>query len=182
MYVATVPNRGSSPAVLLRESYREGGKVKTRTLANLSRLPAHAIDALRRSLKGEPLLSADSAFERVESWHHGHVEAVLSAMKRLQFESLLGSRPSRERDLVVAMVVGRIIEADASKSSKLANTRWWDTTTLPQLLNLGPADEDELYAAMDWLLGRQESIENKLAARHLSKGAQVLYDLSSSYS
>jgi hypothetical protein len=181
MYIATIPNRGSPPAILLREGYREGGKVKTRTLANLSKLPEDAIDVLRRSLKGEPLFSPATAFEQVESWHHGHVDAVMRTIKRLRLEPLLGSRRSRERDLVVAMIVGRIIESDNNKNSKLANTRWWDVTTLPQMLDLGETDEDDLYAAMDWLLDRQETIEKKLAARHLSGGALVLYDLSSSY-
>ncbi len=181
MYIATIPNRKSPPAILLREGYREGGKVKTRTLANLSKLPEEAIDVLRRSLKGEPLFSAATAFEQVESWHHGHVDAVMRAIKRLRLEPLLGSRLTRERDLVVAMIVGRIIESDNNKNSKLANTRWWDVTTLPQVLDLGETDEDDLYAAMDWLLDRQEAIEKKLAARHLSQGALVLYDLSSSY-
>jgi transposase len=182
MYIATIPNRGSPPAILLREGYREDGKVKTRTIANLSRLPSHAIEALRRSLKGEPSFAPETNFERVDSWHHGHVDAVLGAMKRLRFESLLSSRRSRERDLVVAMVVGRIIEPDANKNSKLANTRWWDITTLPQMLDLGDnTDEGDLYAAMDWLLDRQERIEKKLATRHLKDRGQVLYDLSSSY-
>jgi transposase len=181
MYIATIPNRNSPPAILLREGYREGGKVKTRTLANLSKLPDDAIDVLRRSLKGEPLFTLATAFEHVESWHHGHVDAVVRAIKRLRLESVLGSRRSRKRDLVVAMIVGRIIESDNNKNSKLANTRWWDVTTLPQMLELGDTDEDELYAAMDWLLDRQEAIEKKLAARHLSEGGLALYDLSSSY-
>ena len=181
MYIATIPNRSSPPAILLREGYREGGKVKTRTIANLSKLPSATIEVLRQSLKGEPLLSPTTAFEQVESWHHGHVDAVMRAIKRLRLETVLGSRRSRQRDLVVAMIVGRIIESDSNKNSKLANTRWWDVTTLPQVLDVGSADEDDLYAAMDWLFERQEAIENKLAARHLSEGGQVLYDLSSSY-
>ena len=181
MYIATIPNRNSPPAILLREGYREGGKVKTRTLANLSKLPDDAIDVLRRSLKAEPLFTLATAFEQVQSWHHGHVDAVMRAIKRLRLESLLGSRRSRKRDLVVAMIVGRIIESDNNKNSKLANTRWWNVTTLPQMLELGDTNEDELYAAMDWLLDRQEAIEKKLAARHLSEGGLALYDLSSSY-
>jgi transposase len=181
MYIATVPNRTSPPAILLREGYRENGKVKTRTLANLSRLPPDAIEGLKRALKGEAAWSPGVAFEQVESWHHGHVDAVLSAMKRLRLESVLGSRRSRQRDLVVAMIVGRIVEPDNNKNSKLANTRWWDVTTLPQMLELGNPDEDDLYDAMDWLLDRQEAIEKKLAARHLSDAGHVLYDLSSSY-
>jgi transposase len=181
MYIATIPNRHSPPAILLRESYRQGGKVKTRTLTNLSHLPAHIIELIARSLKGEQFVSTSTAFEEVGSWHHGHVDAVMQAMKRLGFESLLHSRRSKERDLVVAMVVGRILEPDNEHSSKLANTRWWEITTLPTILDLAGSDEDDLYAAMDWLLDRQEEIEKKLAKRHLKEGGLVLWDLTSSY-
>jgi transposase len=177
MYVARVPNRSSPPAILLRESYRENGKVKTRTLANLSKLPGQAVDLLKRWLGGERFVSTDEAFSCVDSWHHGHVQAVRDAMNRLGFERLISSRRSRERDLVIAMVAARILAPE----SKLATTRWWSTTTLPRMLEIGDADEDELYAAMDWLLDRQQGIEAKLAKRHLSEGALVLYDLSSSY-
>lgn len=166
---------------LLRRSYRQGGKVKNQTLANLSHLPDDIIELIRRSLKGETFVSVPDAFDKVESWHHGHVDAVLRAMKRLGFEQLIGLRRCRERDLVVAMVAGRILEPDNNKNSKLANTRWWNITTLPAVLGIGDADEDELYAAMDWLLERQDRIEKKLAARHLNEGGLVLYDLSSSY-
>jgi transposase len=181
MFVATIPNRKSPPAILVRESYRENGKVKTRTLSNLSHLPKYIIDLIRRSLKGEKFLSIDDDFERVESWHHGHVDAVHRAMKRLGFECLINARRCKERDLVVAMVMGRILEPDNEKNSKLANTRWWDTTTLPSMLNLDGVDEDDLYEAMDWLLKRQERIEKKLAHQHLTEGGMVLYDLTSSY-
>lgn len=181
MYIATVPNRKSPPAILLRESYREDGKVKSRTLANLSRLPEDIINLIRRSLKGQKFLSIEDDFQQVESWHHGHVDAVLLAMKKLGFERLISTRRCKERDLVVAMVVGRILEPDNEKNSKLANTRWWDITTLPSILGLEGANEDDLYNAMDWLLDRQERIEKKLAARHLDNGGFVLYDLSSSY-
>ena len=181
MYIATVPNRKSPPAILLRESYRENGKVKTRTLANLSHLPNSAIDLLRRSLKGEKFVSIDEDFEKVDSWHHGHVDAVLRTMKRLGFERLISNRRCKARDLVVAMVVGRILEPDNEKNSKLANTRWWEITTLPSMLNLDGVNEDDLYAAMDWLLSRQETIEKTLAQRHLTDGGLVLYDLTSSY-
>jgi len=177
MYIATIPNRNSPPAILLREGYREGGKVKTRTLANLSRLPPEAIDALRRVLKGEKLVHANDAFEAVTSLHHGHVQAVLDAMRRLGFVHIIASRPSRQRDLVLAMVAARILEPD----SKLGTTRWWHITTLPTLLGVSDADEDELYDAMDWLLDRQPFIEKKLAARHLHNDGMALYDLSSSY-
>ena len=179
MYIATVPNRASPPAILLREGYREGGKVKNRTLANLSKLPPEAIEAIRRVLKGEQLVSTDELFDIVEggSPAHGNVEAVMTAMRRLGFNGLLCSRPSRQRDLVVAMIAARILEPQ----SKIATTRWWSSTTLPDMLGIGDANEDELYEAMDWLLERQDHIEKKLAARHLEKGGLALYDLTSSY-
>ncbi len=177
MYIATVPNRGSPPAILLREGYRQGGHVKTRTLANLSKLPPEAVAALRQVLKGETLVRAHDAFEAVASLHHGHVQAVLDAMRRLGFANLVASRPSRQRHLVLAMVAARLLEPD----SKLGTTRWWNLTTLPTLLGVSDADEDELYAALDWLLKRQPLIEKKLAARHLHNDAMALYDLSSSY-
>jgi len=178
MYIATIPNRNSPPAILLRESYRENGKVKSRTLANLSKLPAEAIDVLRRSLKGETLFSTDS-FEIIEdgSPAHGHVDAVTTAMRRLDFSKLICSRRSPQRDLVVAMVVARILEP----KSKLATTLWWADTTLPEMLDVSDADEDDLYDAMDWLLERQGGIENKLTDRHLKNDALALYDLTSSY-
>ena len=179
MYIATIPNRSSPPAILLRESYRVGDKVKSRTLANLSKLPAPALEALRRTLRGEELVSAEDAFEIVEggSRFHGHIVAVLTSMKRLGFFELIASRRSTERDLVVAMVVARILEPQ----SKLATTSWWANTTLPETLAVGDADEDDLYDAMDWLLERQDSIEKKLAARHLDNDGLALYDLTSSY-
>lgn len=178
MYIATIPNRNSPPAILLRESYRENGKVKSRTLANLSSLPPQAIDILRRSLKGEDLVSTD-AFEIVEdgSPAHGHVDAVMTAMRRLDFSRLICSRRSRQRDLIVALVAARILEP----RSKLATTAWWADTTLPEILDVSDADEDDLYDAMDWLLERQGHIENKLARRHLENNALALYDLTSSY-
>ena len=178
MYIATVPNRKSPPALLLRESYREKGKVKTRTLANLSCLPPQSIDILRRSLKGENLVSTN-AFEIVENGSpaHGHVDAVTTAMRRLGFSQLISSRRSRERDLVVAMVVARILEP----KSKLATTLWWEDTTLPETLEVSDANEKDLYDALDWLLERQNRIENKLASRHLKSNALALYDLTSSY-
>ena len=178
MYIATIPNRNSPPAILLRESYREKGKVKNRTLANLSSLAPQSIEILRRSLKGENLVSTD-AFEIVEdgSPAHGHVDAVLTAMRRLGFSGLICSRRSRQRDLVIAMVAARILEP----KSKLATTLWWSDTTLPETLEVSDADEDDLYDAMDWLLERQSRIEDKLASRHLNNNALALYDLTSSY-
>ncbi len=177
MYIATVPNRASPPAILLRAGYREDGKVKNRTLANLSQWPPQKIDLLRRLLRDEPLAPAAALFDVAASAHHGHVQAVRTTMQRLGFDALIAARPSRERHLVVAMVAARILEPD----SKLATTRWWHTTTLPADLGVSDADEDALYEAMDWLLGRQARIEQKLAARHLRVGGFVLYDLTSSY-
>ena len=165
--IATLP-----PRSCLRESYRVGGNVRKRTLANLSKLPMDAVDAIRRILKGEKLVSVEVAFKIVEngSRHHGHVDAVLSAMRQLGFEKLVGSRHSPERDLVVAMVVARILEPQ----SKLATSQWWHTTTLPEILGVSDAREDDLYAAMDWVLKRQEVIEKKLAARHLHNDGLAL--------
>ncbi len=177
MHIDVVPNRNSRPAVLLRESYREDGKVKKRTLANLSALPADQIEAIRGILRGEKLVPVANLFEAVSSAQHGNVDAVRTAMIRLGFDSLLSSRPCRERDLAVAMIAARILEPQ----SKLATTRWWHVTTLPGILGVQNATEDELYSAMDWLLGRQERIEKKLAARHLREDGLVLYDLTSSY-
>jgi transposase len=162
---------------LLRRSYREGDKVKNETLGNLSHLPEAVIDLVRRSLRGESFVPANERLEIVASKPHGDVDAVLRAMRRLDFASLLSSRPCREVDLVIGMVVARIVAPD----TKLATTRWWQTHTLAEDLNIGNADEDDLYAAMDWLLERQDAIERKLAARHLKPGGLVLYDLSSSY-
>jgi hypothetical protein len=177
MHIDIVPNRQSAPAILLRESYRDGTTVRKRTLANLSALSAAQVDAIRRTLRGETLVPVVDFLEIVHSHHHGHVQAIHTAIRRLSFESLLASRPSRERDLIVAMVMARIIEP----SSKLATTRWWHTTTLPAMCGVADADEDDLYAALDWLLTRQAHIEKKLAARHLHTGGFVLYDLTSSY-
>jgi transposase len=162
---------------LLRRSFREDGKVKNETLGNLSHLPDPLIEIIRRSLQGERFVPVGEAFEIISSRPQGHVQAVRMAMKRLEMASLLGSRPSRERDLVLAMIASRIV----APSSKLSTTRAWHTTTLAADFGVTEADEDDLYAAMDWLLARQESIQKKLAARHLETGGQVLYDLSSSY-
>lgn len=179
MYIATVPNRNSPPAILLRESYRENGKVKSRTLANLSSLPPPAIEMLRLHFKGQNLVPAEQALEIIEdgSPAHGHVDAVMIAMRRLGFSTLISTRPSRQRDLVVAMVVARILQP----KSKLATTLWWADTTLPDTLGIGDADENDLYEAMDWLLERQDDIEKKLANRHLENNGITLYDLTSSY-
>lgn len=161
---------------LLRRSFREGGHVRSETVGNLSHLPDHVVDLIRRSLKGETFTSTGD-FENIKSWHHGHVRAVLETMEQLDFESLLGTRRSRERDLVVGMVAARILNPD----SKLATSRSWSTTTLPGELDIDNATEDDLYDAMDWLLERQEHIEKKLARRHLNEDSLALYDLTSSY-
>ena len=178
MYIDIVPNRGSPPAILLRESIREGKRVRKRTIANLSALPIAQAEMIRRVLKGEKLGPLESALEAVCSQHHGHVEAVRTAMKRLAFDRLIDAKSSRERDLVVAMVAGRII---APEASKLGMTRAWSDTTLADEFGVTDADEDCLYTAMDWLMERQETIEKRLARRHLKAGGLVLFDLTSSY-
>lgn len=162
---------------LLRRSYREGGTVKNETLGNLSHLPDELIEIIRRSLQGETFVPLAQAFEITGSRAHGHVQAVSLAMQRLGFASLIASKAGRERDLVVAMVAARIL----APSTKLATTRWWHTTTLAEDFGVAQASEDDLYAAMDWLLARQGAIEKKLATRHLRDDGLVLYDLSSSY-
>ena len=178
MHIDTIPNRNSRPAYLLRESVREGKRVRKRTLANLSSLPIEQIEAIRRILKGERLGPVEDGLEVVRSRAHGHVEAVLGAMRRLGFERLIDAKASRERTLVVAMVAERIL---APEASKLGMTRAWADTTLPEELGIADADEDALYAAMDWLVERQEAIEKRLARRHLAAGGLVLFDLTSSY-
>jgi len=161
----------------LRRSFRQDGKVKHETLGNLSDLPLHVIDLIRRSLKGETFVPADRAFRVLRTRPHGHVEAILTMIRHLGLDSLIASRPSRQRDLVTAMVAERLL----FPCSKLATTRHWHDTTLAEELHLEDATEDELYAAMDWLLERQVAIETKLAKRHLADGGLVLYDVSSSY-
>ena len=180
MYVAKVPNRGSPPAVLLRESYREAGKVKNRTLANLSSWPEAKVDALARVLKGQPLAAAvEGTFEISRSLPHGHVAAVLGTLRALGLEALLDPAPSRQRDLVTAMAVAQVI----APGSKLAIARGLQAQTaassLGEVLGVAGCDEDDLYAAMDWLAARQDRIEDALAARHLAGGTLVLYDVSS---
>lgn len=162
---------------LLRRSYREDGKVKNETLGNLSHLPEALIDIIRRSLQGETFAPVSQAFEVVRSRAHGHVQAVALAMQRLGLASVIASQPSRERDLVLAMVAARIVQPD----TKLATCRRWHCSSLAEDFGVTDATEDDLYAAMDWLLARQDAIEHKLATRHLREDALVLYDLSSSY-
>jgi transposase len=183
MYVATVPNRNSPPAILLRESYRLNGKVKSRTLANISHLSPSKIDALRLALAGSlaPSTPLPDAFLISRSLPHGHVAAVLGCLRKLHLDSILDSSPSTQRDLVIAMIVARIIEP----TSKLATARGLHSHTLHhslgEILHLDSTDETELYKAMDWLLPRQARIEKALAKRELSHGGLVLYDLTSTY-
>jgi len=177
MHINIVPNRGSSPTVLLRESYRDGSKVCKRTLANLSALSAAQVQMIRATLRGDVLQPIDKTFEITASRAHGHVQAVSLAMQRLGFASLLASKACPERDLVGAMVASRIV----CPATKLATTRLWHTSTLGEDFGVQGATEDDLYAAMDWLLAGQDRIQKKLAARHLQEDALVLYDLSSSY-
>ena len=176
MYVEIVPNRNSRPAVLLREGWREGGRVRKRTLANLTDWPAEKVQCLRRVLKGQRLIRPEEAFTIERSLPHGHVEAVLAMTRRLGLDRLIAPKRLAQRDRVLAMVVGRLLHP----GSKLATTRRWHTTTLAQELDLGDADEDDLYEAMDWLLARQERIERRLAQRHLHEGAPVFADVSGS--
>ena len=176
MYVETVPNRNSRPAVLLREGWREGGRVRKRTLANLTDWPAEKVQCLRRVLKGQRLVSPEEAFTIERSLPHGHVEAVLAMARRLGLDRLIAPKRSAHRDRVLAMIVGRLLHP----GSKLATARRWHCTTLAQELDLGDADEDDLYEAMDWLLARQERIERRLAQRHLREGAPVFADVSAS--
>ena len=184
MYVAAVPNRNSPPAILLRESYRLDGKVKTRTLANISHLPAHQVEALRLALSGSltaPATPLPDSFRISRSLPHGHVAAVLGCLRNLEIDSILGPAPGRQRDVVIAMIVARIIEP----ASKLATARGLHSDTLHhslgEILGLDSADETELYQAMDWLLPQQARIEQALAKRHLSQDGLVLYDLTSTY-
>jgi hypothetical protein len=179
MYITRVPNRDSPPAVLLRESYRAGGKVKNRTLANLSSWPEAKVEALSRALKGLPPAGLEGMIEITRSLPHGHVAAVLGTARQLGLEEVIDPVGSRQRDLVTAMAVAQVTAPD----SKLAIARGLReesaASSLGQVLHLGRCDEDDLYAAMDWLAARQDRIQDALAARHLAGGALVLYDVSS---
>ena len=181
MYVARVPNRNSPPAILLRESYRVGDKVKTRTLANLSGWPEAKIQALARLLKDEAAAAPADRFAIERSLPHGHIAAVLGTARKLGLDRLLPHRPSRLAKLALAMIVARVVEPDA----KLATARQLSEATaahsLGAVLELGQVDEDELYLALDLLLAAQPKIESALARRHLKDGCLVLYDLTSSY-
>ncbi len=181
MYIASVPNRSSPPAILLRESYREGKKVKTRTLANLSHWPKRKVENLRRVLHDDTLVAPEDAFEIQRSLPHGHVAAVLGSLRQLGLERVIERRATRERSLAVAMVAARLVDP----GSKLATARGVGeesaVSSLGEELQIVSGNEDEFYRAMDWLLKRQERIENALAKRHLTRGTLVLYDVTSTY-
>ena len=182
MYIESVPNRNSPPAILLRESYRDAGKVRKRTLANLSKWPAPLVEGLRILLKGGTAVAdLTTAFDILRSRPHGHVAAVLGTLRKLRLDRLIASAPSPERERAIALIVARIL----APGSKLATARGLAADTardsLAEELGIERIDEDELYAAMDWLLERQSVIEQRLAKRHLSDGALVLYDLSSTW-
>jgi hypothetical protein len=182
MYIESVPNRNSPPAVLLRESYREGAKIKKRTIANLSDWPSELVEGLRTLLKGGTAAPADQQSIIVRrALPHGHVAAVLGTLRDIGLDRILGPAGNRPRDLVIAMIVARLI----APASKLATARMLDPATaassLGDILGLGVVDEDELYAAIDWLGERQQAIETALARKHLRDGTLVLYDVSSSY-
>jgi len=182
MYIEAVPNRKSPPAVLLRETYRESGKVRKRTLANLSKLPPHVIDGLKLLLKGGVAIEdLSEAFEISQTYPYGHVRAALGTARKLGLEGLIHPKPSLERKLALAMTIARVLDP----SSKLATARGLDQDAhlgaLRDELGLQSVNEDRLYAAMDWLVAEQEGIENRLAARHLEGGSLVLYDVTSTY-
>ena len=182
MYIESVPNRNSPPAILLRESYRDAGKIKKRTIANLSDWPTEIVEGLRTLLKGGKVAPVDQESIIVRrALPHGHVAAVLGTLRNISLERMLGPPRNRCRDLVIAMIVARLI----APASKLATARMLDPLTasssLGDVLGLGPVDEDELYVALDWLGERQEAIEKALARKHLHDGTLVLYDVSSSY-
>jgi hypothetical protein len=182
MYIDIVPNRNSPPAVLLRESYREGKRVLKRTLANLSQWPAELVEGLRILLRGGTAVEKlEDSFEIERSLPHGHVAAVLGTLRKLKLDTLIAPEPSEGRDRVVAMIVARILDP----RSKLATARGLDeetsTSTLAEMLEMQETDAQALYTAMDWLGERQGEIEEKLAKRHLEDGTLVLYDVSSTY-
>lgn len=186
MYVAVIPNRNSPPAILLRESYREGARVRNRTLTNLSHWPAARIEALRALLRGEAVaagaLPLEQSFEIHRSLPHGHVAAVLGTLRRLGLDRLLEAKAGGHRERVLAMLVARVLAPHSKLATARGLARATQASTLGELLKLGAqVDEDDLYEAMDWLLARQGELETALAKRHLGEGSLVLYDVSSTY-
>jgi transposase len=182
MYIESVPNRNSPPAILLRESYRENGKVRKRTLCNLSDWPSAHIEGLRGVLKGGIVIAPDrEAFTVTRSLPHGHTALVLGTARKIGLDSMIGPAGDRCRDLVLAMIVARIIDPGSKLAAARALAPETATSSLGTILGLGAVDEDELYIALDWLGERQPAIETALAKRHLKNGTLVLYDVSSSY-
>jgi transposase len=182
MYIESVPNRSSPPAILLRESYRENGKVRKRTLCNLSDWPAVHIEGLRGVLKGGTVIAPDrDAFTVTRSLPHGHVALALGMARKISLDAMIGPAGNRCRDLVLAMLIARIIDPGSKLAAARAISPETATSSLGTILDLGEVDEDELYTALDWLGERQAAIETALAKRHLKNGTLVLYDVSSSY-
>jgi hypothetical protein len=182
MYIESVPNRNSPPAVLLRESYRDNGKVRKRTLCNLSNWPVAHIEGLRGVLKGGTVIAAErDAFSVTRTLPHGHVAAALGTARKIGLDRVLGPDGDRCRDLVLALLVSRILDPASKLATARALSPATATSSLGEMLRLGAVDEDELYIALDWLLERQPAIETALAKRHLNSGTLVLYDVSSSY-
>ena len=182
MYIESVPNRNSPPAILLRESYRDAGRIRKRTLANLSQWPPTLVEGLRVQLKGgRAVADLSTAFDIIRSRPHGHIAAVLGTLRKLRLDRTLAATASPERERVIALIVARIL----APGSKLATARGLAADTArdstAEMLGIETVDEDELYVAMDWLLERQGAIEQRLAKRHLSDGALVLYDVTSTY-
>ncbi len=180
MYIATVPNRDSPPAVLLRESFRDGGRVKNRTLANLSKWSSEKIEALRAVLRGDRLVPAGEGLEIVRALPYGHVAAALGIARRIGLDRLV-SGPQRKRDLALALIVARLIEPAAKLATARALDEATASTALGPALGLGTVTANEIYAALDWLGAQQDKIETKLAKRHLAGATLVLYDLTSTY-
>ena len=182
MYIEAVPNRNSPPAILLRESYRQDGKVRKRTLCNLSDWPAAHIEGLRGVLKGGVVIAPEhDAFTVLRTLPHGHVAAALGTARRIGLDRVLGPEGNRCRDLILALITSRILEPGSKLATARALSPATTASSLGEVLGLGEVDEDELYAALDWLLERQGAIEAALARRHLSHATLVLYDVSSSY-
>ena len=182
MYIDTVPNRNSPPAILLREGWREGGTVKKRTLANLSKWPPEVVEGLRVLLKGGTAVKRlPEAFEIERSLPHGHAAAALGAIERLGLPRLIDAQPSPQRDRVVALIAARILHPGSKLAAARGLAEETARDTLGETLGLGEVSEDDLYAAMDWLLTRQDAIERRLAKRRLKEGTLVLYDLTSVY-
>src|ERR1700685_2752448 len=182
MYIEAVPNRNSPPAILLRETYRQNGKFCKRTLCNLSHLPTATVEGLRGVLKGGTVIPVGrDAFTIVRSLPHGHVAAAVAVARKIGLEGILGPDGNRCRDLVLAILISRILDPVSKLATARALSPATASSSLGEALGLGDVDDDELYAALDWLLVRQPAIEAILGKRHLTNGMLVLYDVSSSY-